>query len=64
MVQASGRMGERSVQPKRVGNRGCIGGKEEREGIAQDEGDRGGSYPKKRPDAKTGAFARSDQGEV
>jgi hypothetical protein len=33
-------MGERSVQPKEVGNRGCIGGKEEgeREGTAQDEG--------------------------
>jgi hypothetical protein len=38
MVQASGRMGERSVQPKEVGNRGCTGGKEEREGTAQDEG--------------------------
>jgi hypothetical protein len=31
-------MGERSVQPKGVGNRGCTGGKEEREGTAQDEG--------------------------
>ena len=32
-------MGEQSVQPKGVGNRGCTGGKEERESTAQDEGD-------------------------
>jgi hypothetical protein len=35
-------MGERSVQPKRVGNRGCIGGKEERErALRKTKGDRG-----------------------
>jgi hypothetical protein len=39
-------MGERSVQPNGVGNRGCTGGKEEKKST-QDEGDRGGSYSPK-----------------
>jgi hypothetical protein len=51
-------MGERSVQPKGVGNRGCTGGKEERKST-QDEG---GSYSPKVASGQDRRLARSNQG--
>jgi hypothetical protein len=60
MVQASGRMGERSVQPKGVGNRGCTGGKEERDrALRKTKGTVGVLIAPKaarRQDAKAGAL--------
>jgi hypothetical protein len=63
MVQASGRMGERSVQPKGVGNRGCAGGKEERErALRKTKGTVGILIAPKAARRQDRRLARSDEG--